>query len=253
MENEKKQVPGTTPGEEKKETEESKQAATPGIPQGRFDEVYGKWKTAEEERETLRQERDYYKSLQIPKEEPKAEPRGGFDWDTFQENPEAIIDRRVEEKLRQIKTVESQQVSRDKVREKHPDLFNTDGSPNVTSSKFKIYDRIVSQNPEYFHLRKGPEFAMRDMEEELAVEEQKRIKADEAEKLKQAKEEGKKEEQKRSAEAKGSFTTSATAPKEEVKAVELTVAEKAIAHKMNMTYEEYAKAKAKKASNIIMR
>jgi len=247
MEEEKK-VPGATPGEGKKEEEK---VAIPGVPQGRFDEIYGKWKSAEEEKALLQQEKDYYKSLQTT---PKVETtKKEFDWESFQENPEAVIERKVEEKLRQRENLYVQQTSREKVKERHPDLFNPDGSPNIASPKFKVYDQVVSENPEYLTLKKGPEFAMREMEERLRVEEEKKSKVEEAEKLRLAKEEGKKEEQKRSAEVKGAFTTSATAPKEEEKKVELSESEKRIASRMGMTHEAYAEAKAKKGKNLIMR
>lgn len=52
--------------------------------------------------------------------------------------------------------------SKDKVRDRHPEIES-----DPTSDKARIFKKILAENPDYINNPRGPELAMRDMEEEL--------------------------------------------------------------------------------------
>jgi len=52
--------------------------------------------------------------------------------------------------------------SKSKVRDRHPDI-----ETDPASDKARMFTRILEQNPDYINNPRGPELAMRDMEEEL--------------------------------------------------------------------------------------
>jgi len=230
-----------------------------GIPQGRFDEIYAKWKTAEEEKQAssdeadrLRQENVYYRNLasnpteSVPATQPQADVSWNEKWEQDPEQAGKELARKEAQAVYQKQRQQEQfmnlkQSSVDKVKARHPDLFNSDGSVNRQSPKFKMYDQVARENPEYINLRKGPELAMREMEDRIASQ----VKADEGDKIQQAKREGALEENQRSASASASYTTSSTAPKDEVKEVSLSDNEKRIASKLGMSATDYASAKGK--------
>jgi len=174
-----------------------------GIPQGRFNEVYGKMRAAEEEATRVKQENVLLKSSimggmtpqpGIVQKQPAPSQAQGQqesreqktemskqEWNDWnEEDPYAanewLVKRRVEkEKQGIIANGQKQDFTRDKlasvdvVRQKHPDLFNADGSINATSEKFAVYNQVATEMPQLLDMSKGPELAMLEMERRIAA------------------------------------------------------------------------------------
>lgn len=256
------------------------------LTQERFDEIYRKYREAEERVQRMQNEnisiqqenlslrsafdeqlnKPELKVVQTSREQKKE--MSDEEWNQwFNENPGVAIDwrnKRTFEKEREKTQKQTQDQdfltaqaqSRERLVEKHPDMYrkNTDGSVmrtsegipllDVGSPKVAIFNEIVRKDPDLTKIKTGPEKAMYEMEKIMA-ERDKSLSPDEI--AKKAKEEGIREAQTAAASAEAGYTAGSSGASGTTSAGEekitLSNEEKRTADKLRVSYKDYQEQK----------